>query len=138
MKFLSLTKSFALSAAITAFAAPLAAQAAVPGQTQLKGTVTAFDGKYGLHVQAPGGDVDAVTLHQGTIINPTGLTLRPGMKVTVLGNQDAAGTFAANEIDTPYRVRHAQAFDYPYAGFANPFYGPAFYGGPFFDYGFGF
>ena len=110
MNLLSFTKPLALVVAVAAFCAPLAAHAAVPGESQLKGTVPAYDG----------------------------LTLRPGQQVTVLGNKDATGVFAANEIDTPYRVRYAPAFAYPYAGFANPFYGPAFYGGPFFGYGFGF
>jgi len=66
-------------------AIPIAASAAVPGQEQLKGTVTAFNGKYSLHIEnTKSKNVDAVQLHQGTIINPTGLTLRPGMKVTIL------------------------------------------------------
>ncbi len=131
----SLAKTLALATAVTALSAPLVAQATVPGQSQLKGTVTAFDGKYGLHVQTPNGDIDAVALHRGTIINPTGLTLRPGMKVTVLGNE-TQGTFAANEIDTPYHVRYAQAYAYPNPAFWNPFYGPAFYGGPYLGFGY--
>lgn len=45
--------------------------------------------------------VDSVELHQGTIINPTGLKLEPGMHVTVLG-YNAGSVFEANEIDTPY------------------------------------
>jgi len=137
--------------AVAAIAAlPLAAFAAVPGQEQLKGTVTAFNGKYSLHVEdTKSKDIDAVQLHQGTIINPTGLTLRPGMKVTVLGTS-VGGVLDANEIDTPYHVAYNQGFGYGgYGGYGRGYgFGPGFgydefygggplFGGPFFGAGFG-
>ncbi len=42
-------------------------------------------------------------LHQGTIINPTGLTLEPGMNVTIDGYADGSN-FDAMEIDTPVPI----------------------------------
>ena len=42
-------------------------------------------------------------LHDGTIINPTGLTLAPGMIVGIDGF-NSGRVFDANEIDTPYNV----------------------------------
>jgi hypothetical protein len=125
-----------LGAALAAglLASPLAASAQVPGQQQIQGRVTSFDGHYDLHVQQPNGEVDAIQLHQGTIINPTGLTLAPGMTVTVVG-QPAGNVFAANEIDTPYQQTYA--YGTPYYG---PYWGPAlgYYPGPAFDVGVGF
>ncbi len=49
------------------------------------------------------GHLDRVVLHEGTIINPTGLTLADGMVVSILG-YNAGPYFAANEIDTPYSM----------------------------------
>ena len=90
----------------------------------VKGRVTSYDGKYGLAVRDDRGFIDTVSLHQGTIINPTGLQLRPGMSVTIHGYGNG-NAFAANEIDTPYNV----AYGYPYGGYG---YGPDV------DLGFGF
>jgi hypothetical protein len=53
-----------------------------------------------------------VLLHQGTIINPSGLTLQSGMSVTVYGRAEGR-VFAANEIDTPYRYTPPIDY-YPY------------------------
>jgi hypothetical protein len=72
-----------------------------PGDQQLRGRITNFDGGYSLTVRDERGFIDNVSLHPGTIINPTGLTLAPGMVVSILG-YNAGGDFAANEIDTPY------------------------------------
>jgi hypothetical protein len=114
-------------------ASPLAASAQVPGQQQIQGRVTAFDGRFNLHVIQQNGEVDAIQLHQGTIINPTGLTLSPGMTVTVVG-EPQGNVFAANEIDTPYQETYA--YGTPYYG---PYWGPYLgYPGPTFDFGFGF
>jgi hypothetical protein len=46
-----------------------------------------------------------VELHQGTVINPTGITLQPGMRVQVYGFWNRDGSFAANEIDVNGRGR---------------------------------
>jgi hypothetical protein len=67
----------------------------------ISGRVASFDGKFHLEVRDDRGFVDDVQLHQGTVINPTGLQLRPGMSVMVSG-KNAGSVFAANVIDTPY------------------------------------
>lgn len=59
-------------------------------------------------------------LHPGTIISPTGLTLAPGMVVSVLG-YNAGSYFAANQIDTPYRYDAGVPY---YAGHPWNYYGP--------------
>jgi hypothetical protein len=46
-----------------------------------------------------------VALHQGTVINPTGITLRRGMRVQVYGYWRRDGSFEANEIDVAGRDR---------------------------------
>jgi hypothetical protein len=133
-----------LSAALAAMtlplvlAVPLAAQAqsepsyAQPeyGQAdaQIRGRVTGFDGGYNLTVRDERGYIDNVQLHQGTIINPTGITLAPGMIVSILGFNEGP-YFGANEIDTPYSY---------YSGV--PYYGghPWYYYGPSITLGFFF
>ena len=65
-----------------------------------------------MYVRDVRGYVDNVTLHQGTIINPTGLTLAPGMVVSILG-YNAGPFFAANEVDTPYTYTYGVPY---YAG----------------------
>jgi hypothetical protein len=72
-----------------------------PGQ-QIQGTVSSIDGTWNITVSDASGYSDNVALHQGTIINPTGLTLEPGMSVTIDGYADGS-TFDATEIDTPYQ-----------------------------------
>ena len=95
---------------------------------QIRGRISAITGKYTLKIRDDRGYLDNVTLHQGTIINPTGLQLAPGMQVTIHGT-NAGSSFAANEIDTPYNVTVVQPL-YPVygAGFG---WGPAWgWGGP--------
>ena len=72
------------------------------GDETITGTVSAINGQYNISVNDVRGFVDNVSLHQGTIINPTGLTLAPGERVTIMGHPQG-GSFVANEIDTPYR-----------------------------------
>jgi hypothetical protein len=119
----------ALAAAIVIFA-PFAANAqivpsyAAPtpgGDEQIHGRVLSFDGGYNLEVRDEKGYVDNVRLHQGTIINPTGLTLAPGMIVSILG-YNAGATFAANEIDTPYTFYYGVPW---FAGHPWNYYGPS-------------
>ncbi|MGH7716781.1 MAG: hypothetical protein ACREML_12385, partial [Vulcanimicrobiaceae bacterium] len=94
----------------------------------IKGRVTVINGTY-MEIADTNGYIDRVELHQGTIINPTGIRLEPGMTVTIMGH--AAGTrFLANEIDTPY---HYSAYA-PYPYYPYPYYGPPLYLG----FGFGF
>ncbi|MBD5635870.1 MAG: hypothetical protein IAI49_15495, partial [Candidatus Eremiobacteraeota bacterium] len=93
---------------LAAFLVPAAAQAQpVPSyasqEEQIRGTIASIGGKYTVYVRDRRGFVDTVQLHDGTIINPTGLTLAPGQSVTILGRSDG-NRFDANEIDTPYTV----------------------------------
>ena len=81
--------------------APCLASADAP--SRLVGTVTDFHGKYEMVVRDERGKIVSVVLHPGTVINPVGLRLERGMKVTVVG-QAADRTFAAGEIDTAYQV----------------------------------
>jgi len=67
----------------------------------IHGRIRTVDGAFNISVSDDRGFIDSVQLHQGTIINPTGLTLSPGMSVTILGT-NAGSAFNANEIDTPY------------------------------------
>jgi hypothetical protein len=97
---------------------------------QIKGRIRSIDGTFAITVDDEQGYVDNVRLHQGTIINPTGLTLTTGMSVTILG-YNAGNTFNANQIDTPYTyngpapvpVYYGAGFWYP--GYAYG-YGPSF------------
>ncbi len=72
------------------------------GDQQIQGTVAAINGTWNITVADANGYSDSVALHTGTIINPTGLTLEPGMSVTIDGYADGPN-FDANEIDTPYQ-----------------------------------
>ena len=40
-----------------------------------------------------------ISLHPGTVIRPTGLTLQSGMYVRVFGHRTADGNFAADEVN---------------------------------------
>jgi hypothetical protein len=87
---------------------------------QIHGRVISFDGGYALQVRDDQGYIDNVQLHQGTVINPTGLTLASGMVVSINGfNQGSF--FSANEIDTPYTFYGAVPY---YGGYPWYHYGP--------------
>lgn len=101
------------------YAQPQLAQ--VADDQQIQGRISSFDGGYSLTVADERGFVDNVQLHDGTIINPTGLTLAPGMVVSILG-YNAGQYFAANEVDTPYT--YAGAGVPYYAGHPWNYYGP--------------
>jgi len=96
-------------------------QAAPADDAQIRGRVTGFDGNYNLRVTDENGYADNVELHEGTIINPTGLTLEPGMVVSILG-YNAGSYFAANEIDTPYSYESGVPY---YGGRPWNTYGPS-------------
>jgi hypothetical protein len=97
---------------------------------QIQGTVAAINGTWNISVDDANGYTDSVQLEQGTIINPTGLTLEPGMNVTIDGYADGQN-FDALEIDTPYQysgpapvaVYYGPGEWYP--GYANG-WGPSF------------
>jgi hypothetical protein len=84
-------------------------------EEQIQGRIVSFDGQYDLRVRDSRGFVDRVRLHQGTVINPTGLTLAAGMSVTILGNS-GGNVFNANVIDTPYQTVYGYGYPYPYYG----------------------
>jgi hypothetical protein len=71
---------------------------------QIQGTVSAINGTWNITLADANGYSDSIALHQGTIINPTGLTLEPGMNVTIDGYADGSN-FDAVEIDTPYQYQ---------------------------------
>jgi hypothetical protein len=87
---------------------------------RIQGTIAAVNGAYDISVRDSRGFLDNVTLHQGTIINPTGLTLAPGQSVTIVGN-NVGNALSANEIDTPY-TNLALVPAYPgYYGYPYPY-----------------
>jgi hypothetical protein len=95
------TAALTLAAPLGARAQDIPSYAQQPADEQIRGYVESFDGGYNLAVRDERGFIDNVQLHDGTIINPTGITLEPGMVVSIVGEND--GDFlAANEIDTPY------------------------------------
>jgi invasion protein IalB len=89
------------ASAAPAFAQPLPSYSSGTSDETIRGTVAAINGPYNISVRDERGFVDNVNLHQGTIINPTGLSLAPGLSVTILGHNDGSA-FSANEIDTPW------------------------------------
>jgi hypothetical protein len=97
---------------------------------QIRGRVVAFDGRYDLTVRDERGYTDNVELHEGTIINPTGLTLAPGMIVSVLG-YNAGSYYSANEIDTPYTFYGGDPY---FLGHPWNYYGPSVSFGFFFGH----
>jgi hypothetical protein len=105
---MKINRLIAAAGTIAAFALPVAVQAQpVPQyastEQQIRGTVASIGDKYTVYVRDERGYVDTVRLHDGTIINPTGLTLASGQSVTIMGRADGKA-FDANEIDTPYSV----------------------------------
>jgi hypothetical protein len=93
----------------------------------IHGRIYSIDGTFNITVTDDNGYMDNVQLHQGTVINPTGLTLAPGMEVTIAG-YSGGQVFEANEIDTPYTYYGARPV-------------PVFYGAgwwyPGYSYGYG-
>jgi len=145
------TRLFAtLIAAAAAVAVPVAAfaqaDAPAPSYAQqpsysspedvVRGQIVAFDGGFNLQVRDERGFVDNVVLHQGTIINPTGLRLSPGMTVTVRG-VNRGHALDANQIDTPYTTYGAvPAYGYPVA--VAPYYAYPYGLYPAYGYGYGY
>lgn len=98
---------------------PSYAQPSAPGTETIKGTITGFSGKYGVTLRDERGFVDNVQMHQGTIINPNGISLQKGMPVSIVGRADGL-LFLADEVDTPYPASAVPPY---YIGvFGSPFY----------------
>jgi hypothetical protein len=107
--------------------------ATVNGEESIQGRVASFDGKYNVQINDDRGFIDNVEMRQGTIINPTGIRLAPGMRVTVLG-ANRGHYFAADQIDTPY-----QSYGFAYPAYpVYPVYGGYPYAYPGFSVGIGF
>jgi len=68
---------------------PVPSYAAASNDQSVRGVVANYDGKYVLQVRDRAGYVDNIRLHQGTIINPTGLPLQNGMRVIVMATTPA-------------------------------------------------
>jgi hypothetical protein len=153
---MTLSRSICSIAAIAALATlsfPVTARAGTPpsyaanGPETIHGRVSSVGGKYDLFVRDDRGYVDHVLLHDGTIINPTGLELATGETVTIMGQNDGH-VFRADEIDTPYSsdeqpngydnspvgyqfgVGYPDGYAYPYGyGYGYPGYGAGIYFG---------
>jgi hypothetical protein len=101
----------ALAQNVPSYGAPAARQEMV------RGTVTGFNGAYVVYMRDERGYNDNVTMHQGTIINPTGIRLVEGMRVSIWGYADGP-TFDAYQIEVagggPY---YAGYYGYPYNGY---------------------
>jgi len=98
---------------------------------EVHGLVTSYDGRYKLTVRDDRGFIDNVLLHQGTVINPTGLRLEQGMAVTIAG-ENGGSYFAANEVDTPYIFNEGVPY---YRGHRwDYYYGPSYGAGFFFGH----
>jgi hypothetical protein len=100
-------------------------------QPAIKGTITSFDGQWIVYMHDEKGYTDHITLHQGTIINPTGIRLNEGMQVTVYGYADGP-TFQANRIDVAYSPYS------PYYGSDGQPYGGGYGYGGYYPYGYGY
>lgn len=123
------TAGLALPIAVSAQPMPDYAQQQ-PGYAQdetITGRIAGIDDTWHVTIADDRGFNDTVELHQGTIINPTGLTLAPGMSVTIDGYANGP-VFEANEIDTPYT-------------YSGPLPVPVYYGSgwwyPGYPYGYG-
>ena len=87
--------------------APMAAQADGddhrnrPYEHAIVGRVAAF---WPYNVRLRNGE--HIELHEGTIINPRGITLRGGMNVRIWGHPDGDGDFIADRIDLIARHRN--------------------------------
>lgn len=100
-----LPRLVAVLGAAAVLALPALALAQVPSygtpvasQETIKGTLTGFDGQYIVYMRDERGYDDHITLRQGTVINPTGIRLVEGMRVTIYGRANGP-TFEANRID---------------------------------------
>ncbi len=110
-----------LMAVLLAFgaAAPVAAQP--PGQVPsyarpaprgaetIHGTIASVIDAYHITVNDDRGFLDNVTLQRGTVIEPRGLRLEPGMVVTISGT-NAGSSFVAMDIEAPGEFAAAQSY----------------------------
>ncbi|MGC1381856.1 MAG: hypothetical protein WA814_12640 [Candidatus Baltobacteraceae bacterium] len=94
----------------------------------IQGTLVGFDGQFIVYMRDDRGYDDHVTLHQGTIINPTGIRLVEGMRVTIYGQANGP-TFEAYRVDVSpprfygYPPGYGPGYGAPYGGWNPGFYG---------------
>lgn len=102
----------------------------VARQESIKGILTGFDGAYIVYMRDDRGYDDHITMHEGTVINPTGIKLVEGMRVTIYGNTNGS-TFAANRIDvSPPNYGGNPYYSNPYGNsYGSPYGGSPYYGG---------
>jgi hypothetical protein len=168
----SATRAAALAGIALLAAWPVAARsddvpsyASGPPPETIAGTIYAINGRYVLTLEDVRGFEDSVTLHDGTIITPTGVTLGSGQGATITGHTDGK-TFDADEIDIdPQTIANAQnvlpatdyyslvdgvqfpgyafgynANAYGLAGYIGPYaqgyYGGSYYGGGYYGGGY--
>ncbi len=149
MRFSNLSTSLRLAAAICAAASlalpSLAAAQSYPSystasQQTIKGSVTGFNGAYTVYLQDDKGYGDNVELHDGTVINPTGIKLQEGMRVTIYGYANGS-VFSAYRIDVAapaYYGNSGYGGGYGsggYGGYGGYGYGGYGYGYPYYGYG---
>lgn len=127
-----LTRALRTLPAVAAFTALGGLQAVATAQPvpsyaiqeqSIHGTVSRFDGQYTMYIRDDRGYTDRVLLHQGTVINPTGIQLQSGFAVTIIGHP-SGDAFIANEIDTPYRTYGYRPYYYPAIGIGFGYGGP--------------
>ncbi|HEX3549267.1 MAG TPA: hypothetical protein VHT53_02780 [Candidatus Elarobacter sp.] len=107
---------------------PTYARPAPRGAETIHGTIASISDAYHILVRDDRGFMDYVDLHQGTVINPRGLRLLPGMRVTIYGTNQGS-TFLALDIDAPdeYGVAQQQANVYDYGIYPGYDWGPYLY-----------
>lgn len=115
-------------------------------QQTVKGTITGFNGAYTVYVQDQKGYGDNVVMHDGTVINPTGIKLQEGMPVTIYGYANGK-QFDAWRIDvTPPQnmgyngANGAYGYGGGYGGgygYGSPYGAYPYYGSPYGGYGWG-
>ena len=86
-----------LTVAFAAAAIPLAASAQMYGHGMVHSDRGVIASVNGTNVRLEDGRT--IFLHNGTVINPTGITLRAGQRISVMGSRGGRGAINANEID---------------------------------------
>ena len=80
-----------------------------PGDETISGTIYQVTGRYTLTLEDDRGFIDNVSLHNGTVITPSGLGLGSGQIATMTGHTSGK-TFEADEIDVdPSSISSGQA-----------------------------
>ncbi len=60
-----------------------------------------------------------INLHQGTVINPTGTTLQPGMRVQIYGHSNNDGSYEADQINVVGNNNGNRRNNGNYGGYGN-------------------